>query len=54
MELSELEWAVLESIAYALCENLVHDEVLTQYWTTGATLVKQDVDLLKKLANYNE
>ena len=54
MELSDLEWAVLESIAHDLCENLVHDEVLTQYWTTGATLHKQDVDLLKKLAGIND
>ena len=49
MKLSNREWAVLREMARSLCDNLEQSEI-SYYWTTGTTLVKQEVDLLKKLA----
>lgn len=48
-ELSEYEWAVLGEIARSLVENL-DDGDLDYIWTTGTTLVNEEVKLLKKIA----
>ena len=49
VQLSNREWAILKEMARSLVNNLEQCGV-SYYWTTGTTLVKAEVDLLKKLA----
>lgn len=49
VKLTNREWAILKEMARSLVNNLEPCGV-SYYWTTGTTLVKAEVDLLKKLA----
>lgn len=48
VQLSNREWAILKEMARSLLNNLEQDGVGC-YWTTGAHLMKAEVNLLKKL-----
>ena len=46
--LTEREWADLKELARSLYDNL--EDTGAGYWTTGTTVIKEEVKLLKKLA----